>query len=55
MQGYIFTTETKAIAARQAAADYMGCLKTQTIQLFIGLTTTTPTLTGFITSPTLKD
>jgi hypothetical protein len=23
MQGYIFTTETEAIAARQAAADYM--------------------------------
>jgi hypothetical protein len=24
MQGYIFTTETEAIAARKAAADYMG-------------------------------
>ena len=24
MQGYIFQTETEAIAARQAAADYMG-------------------------------
>jgi hypothetical protein len=24
MQGYIFTTETEAIAARQAAATYMG-------------------------------
>ena len=24
MQGYIYTTETEAIAARQAAADYMG-------------------------------
>jgi hypothetical protein len=24
MQGYIFTTETEAIAARQTAADYMG-------------------------------
>ena len=27
MQGYIFTTETKAIAARKAAADYMGLPK----------------------------
>ena len=24
MQGYIYNTETEAIAARQAAADYMG-------------------------------
>jgi hypothetical protein len=27
MQGYIFQTETEAIAARQAAADYMGLPK----------------------------
>jgi len=27
MQGYIFTTETEAIAARKAAADYMGLPK----------------------------
>jgi hypothetical protein len=27
MQGYIFTTETEAITARQAAADYMGLPK----------------------------
>jgi hypothetical protein len=27
MQGYIFNTETEAIAARQAAADYMGLPK----------------------------
>jgi hypothetical protein len=27
MQGYIFTTETKAIAARKAAATYMGLPK----------------------------
>ena len=27
MQGYIFETETKAIAARKAAADYMGLPK----------------------------
>ena len=27
MQGYIFTTETEAIAARQTAADYMGLPK----------------------------
>jgi hypothetical protein len=27
MQGYIFNTETEAIAARKAAADYMGLPK----------------------------
>jgi hypothetical protein len=27
MQGYIFTTESEAIAARKAAADYMGLPK----------------------------
>ena len=27
MQGYIFTTENEAIAARKAAADYMGLPK----------------------------
>jgi hypothetical protein len=27
MQGYIFTTETEAIEARKAAADYMGLPK----------------------------
>jgi hypothetical protein len=27
MQGYIFTTETEAMAARKAAADYMGLPK----------------------------
>jgi hypothetical protein len=27
MQGYIFTTETEAIAARKSAADYMGLPK----------------------------
>ena len=27
MQGYIYTTETEAIAARKAAADYMGLPK----------------------------
>jgi hypothetical protein len=54
MRGYIYQTEIEAIAARQTAADYMGLPVEGGETLYWVNYSTTPNLTAFITSNTLK-